>query len=67
MGFHHGINLQSYFRVRLKLIQDTHEAASSRQCRLNGGLFSCLIPFASHGLFIRAFSTASAFLAITVK
>ena len=28
---------------------------------------SCLVPFASHDLFMSAFSTASGFLSITVK
>jgi hypothetical protein len=37
------------------------------QRRPNRGLFSCLMLFASHHLFMRAFSTASGFLSITVK
>ncbi len=39
--------------------------AGVRALRYHAG--SCLMPFASHGLFMRAFSTASGFLSITVK
>jgi hypothetical protein len=36
------------------------------QRSLDRGLFSCLMPFASHDLFMSAFSAASGFLSITV-
>ena len=43
------------------------EAGSHSQRSPDRGLFSCLMPLASHDLFVSAFSTASGFLSITVK
>ncbi|MGB7592798.1 MAG: hypothetical protein WBO19_16300, partial [Terriglobia bacterium] len=42
-------------------------AGSRDQCNPDRGLFSCLMPFAPHDLFMSAFSTASGFPSITVK
>jgi hypothetical protein len=43
------------------------KAGSGGQRSPDRGAFSCLMPFASHDLFMRALSTASGFLSITVK
>jgi hypothetical protein len=70
VGFHHGIYLLSYFAIRLILIQEKYGAGSpgvATAINPNRGLFSCLMPLASHDLFMRAFSTASGFRSITVK
>jgi hypothetical protein len=44
-----------------------NESGSHGQRNPAPAVFLCLIPFASHALFMRAFSTASGFLSITVK